>query len=493
MKVKLEIIKGPQVGRSFEFSEPDTFLVGRAKDATFRLPEEDPYVSRRHFHLEINPPKCFFRDLQSTNPPKINNEVIVEKELQNGDIIQVGYTQMKVTITHDIITRKIQCRKCKTDIVLIVNEKHNGYCNNCLKALEEEKIPKPNTIRQHINCRCGKDLTHFAYSDNQFDILKGKVNYSCKSCLPAGDKEKGIKIKDYEVIRKVGEGGMGKVYLVYHAPTARILVCKKILGLSQQELVARFDREIRLQKSITHENIIQFVDSGIEKNEPFMISEFASGGDLNKFLIENRLSMTADKAVEFTINALNGLEYMHSNSIIHRDIKPENILLQREENGKLIPKISDFGLAKSYNNAGGSSFTRVGTGMGTLFYMAPEQMKDAKSVDGRADVYSFGISLYYLLTGKYPYEFPSPIDLIQWMLLNKDRFENEEEAFQAMLKIQKQRNPMLIILSNNPIPIINRNSQISQKLANVVDKAIEKDISKRIQSAREFRAMLQNC
>ena len=74
MEVTLEIMKGPETGRIFEFTEPDTFIVGRAKDATFRLPEDDPYISRRHFHLEINPPRCIFRDLESTNPPTINDQ-----------------------------------------------------------------------------------------------------------------------------------------------------------------------------------------------------------------------------------------------------------------------------------------------------------------------------------------------------------------------------------------------------------------------------------
>lgn len=122
--------------------------------------------------------------------------------------------------------------------------------------------------------------------------------------------------------------------------------------------------------------------------------------------------------------------------------------------------------------------------------MAPEQMTDAKNVDERADIYSLGVSLYYLLTGKYPYNFPTQLDIIDWLSKNKDRFENQDEAFHALLKMQKQNNPMLIILSNNPIPIRERDSGISQKLANVVDSAVEKDLKKRIQTAREFSARL---
>ncbi|MBW6491597.1 MAG: protein kinase [Lentimicrobium sp.] len=492
MKVKLEIIKGPEVGRSFEFTEPDTFLVGRAKDATFRLPEDDPYVSRRHFHLEIIPPKCIFRDLESTNTPSINNKFVLEKELENGDIIEVGYTRIKVSIDKQIIIKRIKCTRCGVDIVLIGNEKPIDYCDTCIRNIEEEKRLKSKLGKYKFVCQCGTDLTDTADSDHRAQELKEKVLYSCPKCLPQGDNEKGTKISEYEVIKKIGEGGMGKVYLVYHKSTARIVVCKKILGITQKELLPRFEREISLQKSLKHENIIHFIDYGTDHKEPYMICEYATGGDLNNYIKKNNTLLPIASAVSIIGECLKGLEFMHSNQVIHRDIKPENILLQKDNSGRLIPKIADFGIAKSYNNAGGSSFTKVGVAIGTMFFMAPEQMKDAKNVDGRADIYSFGVSLYYLLTGKYPYHFPTPLDLNDWMLKNKGRFKNKEDAYQELIKMQQQNNPMLIILSNKPIPIRQRNPDISQKLASIVDKAIEKDLFKRIQTAKEFREKLQN-
>lgn len=492
MKVKLEIIKGPQVGRSFEFTKPDTFLVGRAADASFRLPENDPCVSRRHFHLEINPPHCFFRDLGSTNPPLINGKMVLEKDLCDLDIIEVGLTQLKVFIEKEIKTNEVKCSRCGTVIVLIDNEKPSDYCINCSKKIESERLLKEKVVRNKVFCKCGIDLSDLANSDNRADELKGKVQYSCPDCLPPGDNEKGTKIAGYEVIRKIGEGGMGKVYLVYHKYTARILVCKKIPGLTQKELLPRFEREIRLQKSLAHENIIYSIDNGIHNEEPFMISEYADSGDLNNFLIKSGSSLPPSIAIPLISGCLKGLEFMHSMKIIHRDIKPENILLHIDSNGNLIPKISDFGLAKSYNNAGGSSFTQARMAMGTLFFMAPEQMKDAKSVDEKADIYSLGVSLYYLLTGKYPYDFPTQLDIIDWLSKNKDRFENQDEAFHALIKMQKQNNPMLIILSNNPIPIRQRDPQMSPKLADIVDQAIEKELNKRIQTAREFSEKLKS-
>jgi eukaryotic-like serine/threonine-protein kinase len=492
MNITLEIIKGPELGRKFYFTEPDTFLVGRAKDATFRLPEEDPYVSRRHFHLEINPPNIIFRDLESKNPPRINDKVTTERKLKDGDIIEVGYTLMKVSISETIEIKTVPCKKCGTGIEILKNEVFSGYCDPCQKIIDREKRDKAFINEIQVFCKCGKNLTMEANSDKRALELLDKVTYSCPGCLPLGDSEKGLKINNYEVIKKIGEGGMGKVYLVYHRSTGRILVCKKIIGIPKNDLLKRFEREIRFQSTLTHPNIIQYIDSGIYNQEPYLIMEFATGGDLNKLINNNSQPLKPDKAVKYMIESLKGIEFLHANKIIHRDIKPENILLQKIKDGFIVPKITDLGIAKSINNAGGSSLTKPGSPMGTIFYMPPEQIRDAKSVDERADLYSIGITLYYLLTGKYPYNFPTQLDVIRWMLENKGKFKNEKEAFDALLMLEKAKNPLLIILSENPIPIRNRDNSIPVALAGIVDKSVNKNISQRFRTATEFRKELES-
>ena len=491
MRVTLEIIKGPELGRKFDFTEPDTFLVGRTKDATFRLPEEDPYVSRRHFHLEINPPNIIFRDLDSTNTPRINDEETVEKKLKDGDIIEVGYTLMKVSISDKIEFRTVYCIKCRAAIKILINEASPVYCDSCRGKIEQGKREKAFTGEIRVTCQCGKDLTKEANSDKRALELLDKVTYLCPGCLPEGDQEKGTRISDYDVIKKIGEGGMGKVYLVYHRPTARVLVCKKITGLAKNEALKRFEREIRLQSSLSHPNIIQFIDSGIYKKEPYLISEYATGGDLNQLMIGRSRPLKTEDAVKFMIESLKGVEYLHSNKIIHRDIKPENILIQKNKAGVLIPKITDLGIAKSINNAGGSSLTKAGIAMGTVFYMPPEQVRDARSVEERADLYSIGITLYYLLTGKYPYNFPSHYEVVKWMFKNKEKFRNEQEAFNALLMLGKAKNPLLIILSEDPIPVRERDASIPVALAAIVDMAVNKVISERFRSATDFRNELE--
>ena len=102
MKVKLEVIKGPERGKTFVLTEPSTCVVGRSEEAHFKFSEEDPYISKKHFLLEFKPPKVYFRNLDTTNPSKINDLYAEEAELVNGDIVEVGYTKLCVSVEHDV-------------------------------------------------------------------------------------------------------------------------------------------------------------------------------------------------------------------------------------------------------------------------------------------------------------------------------------------------------------------------------------------------------
>jgi serine/threonine protein kinase len=148
-------------------------------------------------------------------------------------------------------------------------------------------------------------------------------------------------------------------------------------------------------------------------------------------------------------------------------------------------------LAKKYSEAGGSILTKIGVGIGTIFYMSPEQIKDTRSVREPTDVYAMGVSLYYLLTGKYPYNFPTPRDLLMFRLKQKGQSKNLQEVLQMLMQEQKLKSPQLIILSEEPIPIRERNPKIPAKLAQAVDKSIRKEISDRWSSVSEFRDSLR--
>lgn len=480
MKVILTVTKGPEQGRIFQFDRPDTFLVGRAKDCHLRLPGNDPYISRRHFLLEICPPKCVLKDFNSSNPPRVNGKIISEAELHHGDVIEVGYTLLRVDIEQDV--RKVACKKCGASIPVMADDVPPDLCSHCEEAVEAKRRAKPKPpVSLAIHCaKCGKDIGDRANSDGRAKELLGEVEYLCEGCC-----ESGPKIKDYTVIGNLGEGGMGKVVLVCHKQTGRLLALKKISKLSDPEMVKRFEREVRFTRDLVHENLIRYVDSGIHGREPYLVMQYVSGGNLEDILVKQGKPFEALEAGRYMAGVLSGLEVMHGNKMVHRDIKPQNILVKKDSSGRIIPKITDLGIAKKYAESGGSMLTQRGAAMGTILYMPPEQIRDTSSVRETADLYSVGVTLYYLLTGRFPYNFPTQLEVQDL----RDRLHKGKSLGEVLMLMvsDKKLSPMHIILTEEPIPVRERNPAISEKLARVVDRAVRKDSGKRYQTAGEFR------
>jgi eukaryotic-like serine/threonine-protein kinase len=501
MEVRLEIVKGPEKGKVFALNEATTCLAGRSRDARFRFSEDDPYISRRHFLLEVSPPNVFFKDLDVTNPSTINDQPVEEARLAEGDIIEVGYTKLKASLKMDIPVKALICKKCGKNFEIGGDEPADPICADCVITSEiksmgiKKLIPLVSRAEVQkpliIKCKCGKDLTKQADSDGRLQELTGKVIYSCKKCLPSRGEEGGKKINDFETIKKLGAGGMGKVYLAYHQSTARIVAVKE-MNIFNKQMAARFYRERRLMKKLVHENVLTYIDEGQDKKtkQPYLVMSFASEGSLDQLVRKNQGFLPPAAAVKYIIAALNGLDYIHKNGIVHRDLKPENIFLGRD-NGNLIPKIADFGLSRQFSKAGGSVLTRLGSCIGTILYMPPEQIRDTHSVREPADLYSMGVTLYYLLTGKYTFNFPSPLDVILFINQNKKGIKSPEDAIKFIMQAQKLQNPHLIVLSDEPIPIRTRKPGLAIELANLVDKAVKKDISQRFRTASEFKEHLE--
>jgi serine/threonine-protein kinase len=500
MEIKLEVVKGPDKGNVFTLNEATTCLAGRSEESRFRFSEKDPYISRRHFLLEAAPPKVYFKDLDVTNPSRINDQYIAETELSEGDIIEVGFTKLKVFLKLGVATKIIHCEKCGKSIEIFENEDPNQICTDCRKdisTLPQIKIslPPEKPDQFHLTChQCGKDLAKLANSDGRARELRNNVTYCCAKCLPSKGEDADRKINEYTVITKLGEGGMGKVYLAYHKSTAR-LVAVKVMNTSNRSLGARFEREIRVMQRMIHDNVLYYIDSGQDKKsgKPYLVMEYASRGSLENLLEKKKGRLSVKESLEYIHSTLNGLEFIHNKQWIHRDIKPENILLKGGRNGIFTPKIADFGLAKCFNSAGGSNLTQHNQALGTILYMPPEQIRDARSVRETADLYSTGVTLYYLLTGKYPFNFPTPHEIFRFINENKHRAGSPNRAIKLMMEIQRLKTPHLIVLEDQPIPVKERISDLSSDLAFIVDKAISKDISKRYQTASAFRKKLETC
>jgi eukaryotic-like serine/threonine-protein kinase len=214
----------------------------------------------------------------------------------------------------------------------------------------------------------------------------------------------GQSVGDYEVLSILGLGGMGKVYKVRNVISDRVEAMKVLLPdlNSHQSLADRFLREIRLLASLNHPNIAALRTALTYENQLVMIMEFVEGETLANRIA--RAPISTAEAVNYSEQILSALSYAHKHNIIHRDIKPANMMLTPQG----VVKLMDFGIARSGTDG---SLTSTGTTLGSLNYMPPEQVR-GESADARSDLYSFGISLYELLTGKLPFQGDSQYSLM---------------------------------------------------------------------------------
>lgn len=220
----------------------------------------------------------------------------------------------------------------------------------------------------------------------------------------------------YRIEESLGQGGMGAVFAATHAVTGKRVALKWMLPefATDAQSSARFLREAQAAARIDHPNVIDVYDVGQHEGALFLVMEMLKGETLSARAAQGPLTI-AD-AVALLLPALRGLAAAHRQGIVHRDLKPDNIFLAQVEDGAPpVPKVLDFGISKLGQGLSldpNSQLTRTGTVMGTPHYMAPEQLRGAKDVDARADLYSMGVVLYQLLTGKLPHDADSYGELV---------------------------------------------------------------------------------
>jgi serine/threonine-protein kinase len=207
----------------------------------------------------------------------------------------------------------------------------------------------------------------------------------------------------YVVEEVLGRGGMGIVVAARHEPLGHRVAMKLVRGSASAEAFERFTREARIIASLESEHVVRVTDFGMHGAIPFMVMELLSGRDLRAEL-QLRESLPYSEAVDYVIQACDGLWAAHAKGVVHRDVKPGNLFLTTRPSGERVVKVLDFGVSKLAVDDGAPELTRTSTMIGSPLYMSPEQVRDARNVDERADVWSLGIVLHKLIAGAAPFE-----------------------------------------------------------------------------------------
>jgi hypothetical protein len=446
MRVVLDVIQGPRKGRSFVFDRHDTFIVGRSRFVHCPMPE-DAALSRDHFLIEIQPPRCEVRDLSSTNGTFVNEARVERARLQSGDRIAAGQSVFLVRM--EGATAK---------------DGHGG-ARPTGPASPADTGEATVMGMGPIRCAgCGLIApTGIDVANGSESEVRDSIQWLCEHCridVAATPQP----VPHYTNLREIGRGAMGVVYLAQHNITGRKVALKLIVpeSAAAKSAVDRFLREMTVISRLRHPNIVEFYEQGASRGRFWFAMEYVEGQNLEAVASSARGTYPIPQACRMAYQVLKGLEHAHAEGFVHRDIKPENILIGRSPQG-LIAKISDFGLAKNFRSIGLSGLTFSGEMRGTIPFMAPEQMLDFKTVKPSADLYGTAATLYYLITGSFLYDSvtESGGDLIR------------------------------VLLEETPVPIEARRPDVPPALAAVMRTCLSRDPADRYPDATAMRRALR--
>ena len=254
----------------------------------------------------------------------------------------------------------------------------------------------------------------------------------------------------YEIIEKVGNGGMATVYNATDLVLKRYLAVKVIRDefTTDEEFIKRFETEAQSAARLVHANIVSIFDVGVDNGIYYIVMELIQGKTLKEIIVEERGPLPWKWSVNVAIQIASALEMAHRNNIIHRDIKPHNIIIT--EDG--VAKVTDFGIAKAVSN---STITAFGTTIGSVHYFSPEHARGGYT-DAKSDIYSLGVVMYEMVTGKVPFDADTPVSV-------------------ALKHMQE-----------DPVPPIELNPHLPETVNKIILKALKKDPMLRYQTATEL-------
>jgi serine/threonine-protein kinase len=546
-KVLLTIQKGGAAGQTFTFEGKENLIIGRKEDSSIVLPEFT--VSRYHCLIDIVPPSVMVRDFGSLNGTYLNGKKIGQRKkddeveearknrgqefaMKSGDRLGLGKDcELKVEV---ILPQ--YCSKClnEMDDSEHVNDEGLPICHKCHKKFLEEQKEKEDEKERILAQKKAEELAAIekaavdakAKEEAKKALLKAeakaaelmrlaeeakkkRVERKCKFCRKPvdpsepldicedcqNDPEKVLqivlaelfktrdkapdagKVVGYRQIKKLGEGGMGEVWQVEEEETGQQMAMKLMLSQVANSEASRdiFLREANIAGQLEHENIVRQFKCGNYRGTYFILMELCDGGSVDALMKKKNGPLSVDMASNIILQVLDGLIYAHQklvivrqkngtlkdgHGVVHRDLKPGNIFL-KESGRNMVAKVADFGLAKAFETAGLSGHTRTGQVAGSPGFMARQQIINYKYSKPEIDVWAAAASFYFMLTATIP-----------------KNIGHGEDAFHAGL-------------TNDAVPIRERNSNIPAKLAKVIDQALIEKPKIGIQSAKEFKQLLE--
>jgi hypothetical protein len=551
MRVTLTVTEGPHQGKSFTFTEHQTFFVGRSKRCHFQLPRDDKYFSRVHFLVEVNPPHLALMDMKSRNGTHVNGEKVERIALKNGDFIKAGRTVIRVIVeatdsmpsiappqsplvrpspptpspavqvppvvhlppppmrpgpttpppvvhvppapvmqspppappVEEFIAVPAESDVIKAEPVAWqpppppappVVTPPPGRKSDPSVALPTGRKSDP-SITLPSTAPPANPVTppHLGVTSSAKPVASVMPCPTCggipavgaRLCTKCAAQSRSLPqpIKGYQIVREIGHGSMGVVSLALSETTAQAVAVKTITpaAAGTPAAVERFRREARTLRALNHPNIIALLDEGESNGILYFVMQYVEGTDAGKLLRRDG-AMPVRRAIRLMGPALDALAHAHSNGFVHRDIKPSNLLVT-ETGGVEKVWLADFGLARVYQASEMSGLTFNGDIGGTVAFMPPEQITEYRDAKPPSDQYAAAASLYNLLTGRYVYDLP-------------------EHDFQRSL---------LIVLSDDPVPIEKRRTDLPRGLPQVIKKALAREPGDRFADVAGFRSALR--
>ncbi|HZO75384.1 MAG TPA: protein kinase [Ktedonobacteraceae bacterium] len=501
-KVILTITRGPLSGQTFSFEEHTTRLLGRDADCDPRLPDDQDHrtISRHHCLLEINPPAIRVRDFGSLNgtfvngrkigsrgpdqrPEDVDHHLFPEVDLQDGDTLALHHTvfQVQVITPHCCAACGRELLEAEIPTQVEADVPGEVWCATCHKIREQQKQQGP--LKPWRCASCGETLPPVTSAHQ----TRAVVCAACRAnpqrlaqhllAQAAQGQESLCDIQGYTLLREIGRGGMGAVYLVRHEGTGEQVALKVMLPnvAATEQAIAAFLREIEVTYALQHRNLVELRAWGYAAGVFFFTLDYCTSGSLRDRLRPHGGALPIDEAYGYILQALDGLHYAHTASlqarqadgtmrlvtgVVHRDIKPANLLFAGSDHVPVV-KVGDFGIAKAFELAGLSGMTRTGDIIGTARYMPRQSVIAFKYARPAVDVWAMAASLYELLTGTVPRDFPQGCE------------------------------PFLVVLHQDAVPIRRRNPKIPPRLAEVIDHALRDRPAIGYQTAMEFKRALE--